>query len=709
MDSQSVTNQLSDLLSKKRVIAGVFTTYNFEPDFFELDVIPELLNKGIPYSTDERVKTFQVREALRESGLILDVFFDLQMFRKDAYISPQMEYLCHGVNQGQFAFHPKNIYLLIRDEDIHDNDDINSQMSLLVAAGSNNITRAGWWSNIETLHWEEVRSKSVSLAFLNRLRSDIDWLKKRQSIKSISSLESVESFLDNCKASNDAATVNYFGFAENNFYRFLRKAKGDPLGQYNNWQLEIISPYFADSPDNELHEYFFKHLGVIEITLLLPMDDQGVPLCKPDYFENITQAENIEWGRFSRASAKTLGIEADSFRRLHAKIYHFYNGVQSWVFVGSVNFSENAINNSKDRAFVRNIESGFLVKLPTRQPLLEKLDQDETFDKFNPPSDDESEDSENNNETSLPELHLTYDWKNKILKGRTSARMKFEIQIMNAENLPVIEPWSLEYSETDYPEEIEELENVLQQGALVNVVGYKLNSKSTSKETMRESFNQHRIMIQQTGWTHKKIDLPQLTAEQILAIYAGMTPEQRQMTILNAQLKHLIRLNLSVEITSVEDERTIKQFFCEYAEIFHAFGLLKKKLALALDSKDFAQVDYYLSGSGMDSLPTLIELACDEQSDSFSSVTTYLLILSAIEILKDGKFISRPLVKNFLAENQQRLSALKNSNLIQLDDNSSEQRERFFIWFEEQFRREYSNLSLPEDDQSAGQKEEGKE
>ena len=240
MDKSTITSELAERLMNKRVIASVFTTYNFEPEFFELDVIPELLAPSIPYSADERVKLFQVREALRESGLKLDVFYDLPIFRQSADRSPQMEYLCHGVHMGNAAFHAKNIYLLVEHKE-------NSQQSLLVASGSNNITRAGWWNNVEVQHWEEIISGEVQRAFLNRIKEDIVWLKAKIKIQTSATMTLIENFLNSCRGSNAADPVHYFPLRSNKLFSFLNTLNGKPIDQYQNWSMEIISPYFPNN------------------------------------------------------------------------------------------------------------------------------------------------------------------------------------------------------------------------------------------------------------------------------------------------------------------------------------------------------------------------------------------------------------------------------------------------------------------------------
>jgi hypothetical protein len=262
--------------------------------------------------------------------------------------------------------------------------------------------------------------------------------------------------------------------------------------------------------------------------------------------------------------------------------------------------------------------------------------------------------------------------------------MQYQIQLLSPENESVIAPWIVKYKEEFYGQNTRALEDILKQGSLVKVTGQ--NSNTGNK------FREHRVMIQQVGWTHKPIDLPQLTPEQILAIYAGMTPEQRQMTVLNALLKKLILQKVGGEITAIDDNQAESQFFCEYAEIFHAFRIFKTRLQSALNNNDFIKVDYYLTGTGMDSIPSLIERVCDEDSEKFNGVTAYLLLLCVIETLSSPEFIDRPNVQEALTRAKDMVVGLKKGSAISLENDSEERRKDFFEWFEQQFSREYSSL-----------------
>jgi HKD family nuclease len=670
MDSVVISDHLKHLLDGYKVKAAVFTTYTFESDFFEQEVIPLLLPGDIPFSSDHRVKEFQVREALREAKIDLEVFYDLQMFYREGQRSPAMEYLCHGVHRGNNAFHAKALLILVFDQET-------KEEYLLVGAGSNNLSQAGWWDNIECQHWETVVSGEASLAFINRLREDIDYLKSEQHVRSnqnTSALEHITAFLQNCKASNNAAQVPYYGIASINrginFQGFL-KQQTNRLLNYDKWTLEIISPFFAEHTHNTEHEFFFK-LGVTDIHLLLPTDQEGTALCHQDYFKHIEDAERIRWAKWAPDVSRQLGMTGQHFRRLHAKMYHFYNGKQSWIFVGSVNFSH--------KAMYENIEAGFFQKLPKPTRLLQPIDNTAVIDNFQPPTELSPGTEKANEAMELPQVHLAYDWISRTLTGVSQHNQCWTIKILTAEGSDAIQDWEISNSSKVYDGAVDALEKLLKNGSLVRIVGHESHTAKV--------FASHMVMLQQTGWSHKPMDLPTLTAEQILAVYADMAPERRQLLLMNAHIRKLVLEGTAGEMTVSMDDIVSDQFFSEYAEIFHAFRRLSQRLKEALNQENYPLIDYYLTGKGMDSLPTLMEHTTTPE-DNIKPVTTYLLLLCVREIYRDKDFQKRPLIFERLAVLEEEIVDIKRSDKIKLEDNSPTKRSTFFQWFEKQFHRKY--------------------
>ncbi|MCJ8311747.1 MAG: hypothetical protein HRU38_08535 [Saccharospirillaceae bacterium] len=670
--AQSITEKLTNIIGDRKVLSAIFTTFNFEPNFFELDIIAELLAQDICYSADERIKTFQVREALRLSNLPISVFFDKQMFISEADQSPQMEYLCHGVNKGNACFHAKNIYLLVEDE-------TTKTESLLIASGSNNITRAGWWKNIEVQHWEEITVKGTSKRFIEALKKDIKSLDNysRAQKDNDRALITIKNYLDKINIRKSGGNIHYYGLQDGNWFDWLSTLEGTPLGATAQWNLEIISPFFCENSKDNLHTKFWE-IGVKNISMLLPIDIDKKALCDTNYFEHINNCDNIEWAQWQDNITASMTKGTDIFRNLHAKIYHFYNDVQAWLFVGSINFSNKACSIYNEKS--SNIESGFFIKIKVNGPMLQSLNCD-TYKDFKQSTEDNipiNNESNNDIKVQIPDIAISYDWKDKILIASIEDDKAYKINIIANDNKTIIENWDVNKA---YNNSIESLEKELTNGAFVRVTGVDTHTQI--------EFPTHKVMIQQTGWSHKELDIPKLTPEQILAIYAGMSPSQRQSTMLNAILKKLIQQNLSGENTTVDSTQTDVDLFCEYAEIFTSFKNFKTLLNSSLESKS-QDVDYYISGTGMDSLPTLLKLLEDSNtvnSKTFDPVNSYLILLSAQELLMIPSFKSRANTKKTINDITKKITLIKKE--IQFKDDPTVE---FFDWFEEQFRMEYKTI-----------------
>lgn len=674
MENAVVSDHLKALLADRQVKAAVFTTYNFEPDFFELEVVPLLLPGNTQLSSHAAIKLFQVREALRGSAVKLEVFYDLKIFRENASCSPSMEYPFHGVYRGNNAFHPKLVFILVYDEGTKSD-------CLLVGAGSNNLTQAGWWDNIEGVHWEMVWIGSTASGFVERLRADIEWLRNERYLVSDdghSALDLVADYLARClgNAGTPGAemTVPYYGIVNSSEYRgfqqFLESEARQKLATYNNWTLEIISPYFAEDDHNNLHELFFD-LGTRHIHLLLPTNQEGVPLCASEYFNYIDEQPNVHWAEWSEPTSRGLGLTGQHFRRLHAKLYHFYNKMQSWVFVGSVNFTY--------KAFTENIEAGYFVKLPKDGPLLKLIKDTKSYDYFEPPSEPAPGDEKNNSSETAPVIDLVYNWRSQTLTGVTELHKSYRINIHMPERELAVADWALTGTPREYEGELASLETLLKNGSLIKISG--VNQRSN------KDFEAHWLMLKQTGWTHKPLDLPKMSPEQILAIYAGMSPDKRQALLMNAHIRKLVLSGQGGDMTFPKDDFVADEFFSEYAELFHAFRQLQRKLSEAQDDNNQALVEYYLTGASFDSLPTLLENI--EKYNETGSVTAYLILLCAKEVYLEEQFSDCFGVPERLEKVDAAIATLKETGAIRLEKTSPEDRVRFFTWFEEQFFKTY--------------------
>lgn len=675
MQTAIVSNHLSERLRDVTVSAAAFATYTFDPEFFELEVVPLLLPYSIHYSRDARVKQFQVREKLRESSLEIEVFFDRKICHRECGTSPGMEYLFHGIHCGNSAFHPKIALILVEDR--------NEGTRLLVCAGSNNLTQAGWWDNIECVHWEEVRGDGAPRELVERLREDVQWLmseRKFPDARSGAALGRIEGFLLDCSVEDDSTSIAYYPMNRldspldaSGFPDFIRR-QADAHLTGSNWTLEIISPFFTDDPHSQLHEFFFApEVGVERIHLLLPEDEDCKALCQEEYYEHIDAQERIHWSRWRDDVASRLGTGARVFRRLHAKLYHFYSGSESWVFAGSVNFSHKAMQD--------NSEAGFFVRLRKAEPLLEPLSKSSGRPVFVLPSevcpgDDQSATQDDN----LPRISLAFDWMEERLQGICENDESYRINILGAEGEQAIKGFIVADASRVWNGDVSELKNLLNAGSLVKVSGINVRTGA--------AFRSHTVMLLQTGWTHKPLDIPVLAPAQILAIYASLSPEKREMTVYRELVRKYVSAGEAGDLTSPDDDADVRQFFCEYAEIFHAFRELRKRLTKAKNSGNRNLLNYYLTGTGMDSMRTLLDrIDCNDAE--LDTVTIYLILLCASEIYATSGFGSDRLCKEQLERTRTKMAVIKSDGSIQLQDRSPAEQTRFFAWFEQEFHKHY--------------------
>lgn len=663
---------------RERVVAAVFTTYRFEPEFFEQEIIPLMLDQGLAFSSDQRIKSIQVREALSDAGLPLEVFYDQDLFRQQGTVSPSMEYLHHGIRGERSAFHAKLVLLLVEDVD-------SGEQSLCVGAGSANLTIAGWWENIECQHWEWVVSGEVNRVFLRQLRDDVAWLAARR--KGVpddpgQALPHIAAFLENCRGSNSATLVSYYGLTSlalgqkrrPAFMRFLLDALDKQSPRYKRWTLEIISPYFAESPDFDGHEHFINDLGVQEIRIFLPVNDQGEALCNREYYERIAQTDGIEWATWSPEMIKRLGLQTPVNRTTHAKVYHLYNGMQSWVFVGSVNFTH--------RATTDNQEAGFFTQLPAQTTLLKSLKSEP--DKWCPEDQLPGAGEGQGEGQTLPDLIFTYDWKQRALTvglGDRQSELSLVCGILSPEGTVVVADIAVGHVVVRVGCDPEVIEGLLKNTGFLRVSGRWLPDEKV--------FPAYDVLVQQLYWTHKPLDLPRLSPQEIMQIYAGLSQVRRNQVIEFLKLRQLREMGLVGESAGSQVHEDLgRQFFAEYAELFHAFRNLRKRMVEAWAQERVALVDYYLSGRGMDSLPTLLD-SLYEQDRHLDGVTIYLTLLCLIQLYERPEYRDRPQVEHWLRECRERVNVIETSGDFRLIADDAERTRRFFEWYRTHFFREY--------------------
>ena len=151
-------------LSGRRVVAAVFTTFRFDPGFFEQEILPVLLD--VPLSHAVAIRLVQLEDSLRSMRTPIAVYYDANGLVSSDAGSAKLDVKRIPVRHPTGVFHPKNVLLLV--EDAEPGEDGGRSRALLVASSSANLTRAGWWENAEACHIESIEAEDK-----NRVRDDL--------------------------------------------------------------------------------------------------------------------------------------------------------------------------------------------------------------------------------------------------------------------------------------------------------------------------------------------------------------------------------------------------------------------------------------------------------------------------------------------------------------------------------------------------------
>jgi len=146
-----LSEQFEEQLVGRRLLASVFVTFRFDPEFFEQQVLPVFLDVSTSHA--EAIRRVQLEDVLKDVRHRVAVYYDqngLDADAKPARLDVSRVPVVHRTG----IFHPKNVFALV-EESVPDDTGYRAQ-SLIVASMSANLTRAGWWENVEVCHIEEI-------------------------------------------------------------------------------------------------------------------------------------------------------------------------------------------------------------------------------------------------------------------------------------------------------------------------------------------------------------------------------------------------------------------------------------------------------------------------------------------------------------------------------------------------------------------------
>ncbi|MDE0248196.1 MAG: hypothetical protein OXU69_00130 [Gemmatimonadota bacterium] len=623
-----LSDEVSGSIRGRRVLAAVFTTYTFDPAFFELEILPLLFESRIRggFSHIEKVRRVQLEECLRDTAEI-EVFYDRSGLVGNAGPA-SLDFRRIDVGRKTGVFHPKLVLVLVENPPT---DGGEPTRSLIVATLSANLTRSGWWENVEAGHIEVVDSESPK----NRRCTFRQDLLETLSLVSDAArpgerhgaLETIRRFVREKAPRGDTRNASWRG----RYYTRLFAGQV-PLSEWlrarrlagRNWNLEVVSPFF-DAHGPRALERLIRTMRPREVRVLLPTEADGTPCVTGEQYEAI--AVLARWSRLPPAVTGSSGgasTERAVSRRVHAKLYRFWRRGEGDVsLVGSPNATGAA--HSRDNA--GNLEAAFLANTGGGGSeragwLLQPLDD--------PPRrfPEEPSSEEGDAERVGLALSLRYDWERQAFEYRLDEEQGFEGEVR------IRELSGREVHAIDYPGRGEWRDCGTGAAGRVKEL---LASTSLVEARIRTPAGtcRWRVLIREEGMTHKPSLLTQLTPDEILRYWSLLSESQRQAFLAD-------RLETDEAILALDPNREprpperIPTVFDRFAGVFHAFERLGSWVDEKLRQDRKAEVTARLFGEKYDSLPVLLRKIPDrEDRDEIIAYVTFLSAKQAVRRIRE--------------------------------------------------------------------------
>lgn len=684
--SSALSDHFQERMSGRRLRTAVFLTYQFDPGFFEQEVLPVFLDVALSHAT--RVRLAQLDDALKDVPGRIAVYYDHSALVIETG-SPRLDVDRIPVRHKNGLFHPKNIFAIVEQLDAEKGKA--PVQTLLIATMSANLTRSGWWANIEVCHVEELRRdepcsyRDNLLAFLEKLDATT-----KSSGAGSEALSEVLAFVRSARGGprrQDQPVVEFYGgsWAPDRGVKgktlvsaFLARRLPASFRESSNIVIEIISPYLDGGEQAKPLTALIDALAPREVRLLLPMNG-GTCQCSPELHQRVKDLSNVEWALLAAPELRYNGAGAAARERnIHAKVIRLYQlrPAKEFLFVGSVNLTSPAHQGA-------NVETAFLVEVRagTPTPWLEAKN-------LRPKDFAEPNGEEDTATSGGTRLSIQFSWATRVAQAHwddskaspalvisSSGSRLFELGVCGAGEWTALTK-----------EQSAAIERELQSTSLLTVSAAGLPDGL--------------LLIQETDMEKRPSLINNLTAAEILQFWATRPPDERARYLASLAPEALLAAEGADLVSKSPPLPTHETLFGRFAGIFHAFSCLERTLRECLDpqSEDPANAPanakkavYLLFGAKYDALhPLLDRVEKDSIDQPGELVNPYLIAMCARQLEAE----SAREYPDFWAEHRSQGDVLraKIKNLcVQLRDalqaRDPEEMAKFLPWFESQFGR----------------------
>lgn len=604
--SAVLSERFKEVIGARRLISAVFLTFRFDPAFFEQEVVPVLIDE--PLSHAPVIRLVQLENLLRDTPGEIAVYYDANGLVASDEGSAKLDIRRIPVRLRTGIFHAKNAFLLVEEERPSEGESVRS---LIVASLSANLTRAGWWENVESAHLEELEAGSKS-----RLKDDLvqflgDVRRRAGSAAGDhTAIDAILAFLrqeteQRAQRSSGERLHTHFYNGREPLDEFIERVAGDRVRGTN---LEIVSPYFDDAGFSDPLNRLLERFEPSELRVFLPRADDGTALCNAELYRWVTEQRRTGWGRLSGDLMRRGRAEDAGKRFVHAKVYRFFrrSPTMEICFVGSANLTRAAHQQGG------NLESGFLVEVePSGRP-----DFWLEADSRKPAMFEAELENEGAATTAGSRLAIQFRW-----DQRTAAAFWDEASAspnLTLETRGVVLGYVTGLTPRTWvelpPQLAEKLRGMLMESSFVRVAGDRPEPVY--------------LLVQEEGMAHKPSLLLGLSVADILRYWSLLTPEQR-MAFIEQKMPELSATATGQDlIAPLRARAQVDTLFDRFAGIYHAFGCLERSVCEALERGGDKEAASRLFGQKYDSLQTLLDRLTGEQSKG-DEIERYVIALSA--------------------------------------------------------------------------------
>lgn len=678
----ALLDRLEEAIDGRKVLAAIFTTFEFQPGFFEEHVLPVLFDQS--FSTIPRLRRVQLEEAVT-AGPPIAVYYDARHSRlgDQEASGPGLDFRKIPMTRKGF-FHPKVLLVLV-ERTVDEGEE--AEQSLIVAIGSANLTRRGWWENVEAVWMDEIHA-GTKVRYRDDLKDFLAQLRKEGRLAANhEALDRILSFLRREVETFQLRSWDgvfeprlFFGQSDfDGFADFLASETRLPAATYN---LEILSPYFEATGAGPLAE-LIDRLQPKAIRLLEPQPEERGAGAKEPFLKAVHErGRTVRWGRLPDEHLRwgRAGSQGGTHRFVHAKVYRLWSQSEGREFlaVGSINLTSAA----HGRVSAGNLEAAIVFQVPEKRAnrlqfwLSESEEAPTALDAAAEEPADEP----------VTKVALRYDWHRRLAEscwiGTAAELSAFEVFGSTPEPLgragqPDVGEWQRLEVE---PERIEEC------------------LKGSPVLRVRVGDEETRVLVAEEGVAYRPSFVLSLTPEEILRYWSLLTPEQREGILASKLGRELEGHEQGVAATRAAVRA--ESVFDRFAGIFHAFARLEEHVKEALAEGRKREAEARLFGARYDSLPALIDKvlgAPPEEGEpggaraSGDLVHRYVTLLTARQLVAKLRDEGGREIREFVDSHGPELAALDRrlGNLAELEDQlnlgSESERDQFLAWFRPRF------------------------